>query len=649
MVSLTRDDRLLAVPVAVCLLAALGLAVAATLELLPAPTLLRAGFTVVGAVVALLLFVASRGEHVAADRRLSPGNATRIVCLLAGGGVLATALLGSRVLVFAVVLPLGVGLVALQLRAEPSVPAVLTQLSALFLAGRLGKYLTTGFYFGGSDTFAHVAAVDSLLRTRYTTAIEHGYDLYPVFHFVVGAVRHATGLASYDALVLTGTALFTLVVPLSYLLGWSVFDSRRLGLLAALSVTLLEFFSYHALYFYPQAMASLLILVVLYVNSQLRDATDERAFRRLSVFVVALVATMVITHHLTYILFAGVAAVAVPVALIRPTLFGQSASRVRALRYRWLFPGVIGAVFLLVYWSYSPSLITVGIVELTAGVLFDVATVPTEQLYTYGVSLPADGVDRAVAWLLTPTGVYASGLSALLLVAAYELATDFRAYRQGFTLTVTGLGLSALLLPLPIAIPQIERLKFVVALVALFPLSVALRRSLSVDRRHAVAALVVVAALGGATGFTVLVADDVPEVYIDEPREQVAMSDAEFESVGTTAAFLQRRGDGPAATDRVTNRAFETSGFNATRALRAQPTGLRTGATYLVARERWTGHLVAVGRGLRSGELNSFAVSDARFAAADSRRDKVYTTDRVRVYRSDDGFARVYGANGTAR
>jgi len=96
---------------------------------------------------------------------------------------------------------------------------------------------------------------------------------------------------AYDALVLTGAVLFTFVVPIAYLLGWSVFDSRHMGLLAALSVTVLEFFSYHALYFYPQALASVFILGVLYLNSRLRYAADERTFRRLSVFVVALVTT----------------------------------------------------------------------------------------------------------------------------------------------------------------------------------------------------------------------------------------------------------------------------------------------------------------------------------------------------------------------
>ncbi|TQQ82508.1 hypothetical protein EWF95_04735 [Halonotius roseus] len=618
--------------------------------MLPRPTVIRAGFTGIGASVALALFVASEGdsETVADTSQLSPSLATKVVLVAAAGAVIAAAELNSRLVPLAVLVPLGLFAVAFQLRTEPSVPAVLTQLTAVFGAAQLAKYVTTGFYFGGSDSFAHVAAVDALIEARYTTAIPHGYDLYPVFHFVIGAVKHATGLPTYDALVLTGIGLLTLVVPIAYLLGWSVFGSQRLGLLAAFSVTLLEFFSYHALYFYPQALASVFLLIALYINSQLRQATDERAFRRLSVFVIALVAMMVFTHHLTYLLFAVVAAVAIPIALGRRYLFGQSAARRRLLRYRWLFPGVIGAVFLLAYWSYSPSLITVGIVELTAGVLFDVATMPTQQLFTYGVTLPVDSVDRAVAWLLTPTGLYASGLGALLLVAAYELLAEFRSYQQGFTLTVTGLSLSVLLLPLPIAIPQIERLKFVVTLVVLFPLAVGLKRVLSVDRRYAIVALVVIATLGGATTFTVLVADDLTETYIDEPRQQVSMSDSEFESVGAASTFLQRYGDGPAATDRVTNRAFETSGFNATRTLQARPSGLRTGGTYLVAREQWTDHLVALGRGLRTGELNSFTVSDARFRAAEATQTKVYTSGSVTVYRSEDGFRRLYGTNGTA-
>ena len=415
-----------------------------------------------------------------------------------------------------------------------------------------------------------------------------------------------------------------------------------------LSVPAIEFFAYHAVYFYPQALASVLVLVALFVNSQLRYVADERAFRRLSVFVIGLVATMVITHHLTYLLFAAVAAAAVPVTLVRPYLYGgpQPHGR-RRFRYRWLFPGVVGGVFLLAYWSYSPSLITVGIVQLSLGVLFDVAAMPAEQLYIYGTTLPADSVGRAVEWLSTATGIYAVGLASILLIAGYELVDALGTYRRGFTLTVTGLGLSALLLPVPISIPQIERLKFVVTLVAVFPVAVGLGRVLSVDRRYAAAAVLLVAAMGGATGFTVLAADDVSDVYLDEPREQVSMSDDQYRAVGTTAAFVQRSVEDPVATDKITNRAFETYRYNATARIRAEPGGLRTEAPFLVVRHSWTDHIVALGDSIRSGGLGRFAVGDDSFDRTDATVNKVYTTGHVRIYYSEDGHTGVYGDNST--
>jgi hypothetical protein len=640
MVSLPSLDRVAVVVLGVPVLAVLGLVALDARGLFERPTLLRASFTVFGSLFALVAYFASQ-RRPAVSRRISPGILTKIVLALAGGAVVATAELGSRLLPFAVVLPVGFALVALQLRAEPSVPAVVTQLSALFLASRLGKYLTTGFYFGGSDTFAHVAAVDTLIRNGYTTSIAHGYDYYPVFHFVVGAVKHATGLPTYDALVLTGTVLFTLVVPLSYLVGTAVFGSTRLGLCAALGVTMLEFAAYHAVYFYPQALAIVLLFVLVYLNRRLVDIETERTYRRYSVFVLLLLGTMVFTHHLTYILFAVALTVTIPVALTRRVVFtGPTRS---LFRYRLLFPGFVGAVLLLTYWAYSPSIILVGIVQLTFGLLFDLVEIPSAQLYGYGASLPADSVSRALEWLSTPTGLYATGLGALLLLAAYELLDRIEEYRRGFTLAVSGLLLSGLLLPLPVPIPQLERLKSVLLLLAVFPLAIGLHRLLSVERRYVAVAVVLVATMGGATAFTVLAADDMEAVYTDEPREQVGMTEGEFGGVGTTGAFLSTRATGTVATDRITNRAFETAQYNATGTLRAGPDGLQTDAAYLVARDRWTEHVVTLGRGVRASNQNAFVLSERRFAAGDALTNKVYSTGDVQVYYRVDGFDGFYG------
>ncbi|WP_197428602.1 hypothetical protein [Halapricum sp. CBA1109] len=637
--------RVAAVPVAVVALAAAGLVALDTLTGLGRPTVLRAGFGFVAAVLAAALFYGSRTEREPVPRVPAP-VLTRVVLALCGGAVIAAELLGSRLLPFAVALPVGTLLVAAQLRADPSVPSVLTQVAALVAAPALGKYVTTGFYFGGTDTFAHVGAVQRLFESGTAAALPHGYDFYPVFHYVVGTVAHVTGLPAYDTIVLSGIALFTLTVPVVYRFGRWLLGSPRLGLCCAAALPLFEFVHYHALYFFPQALAVVLLFVGFEVNARLLTTGERSRFRRLSLFLLALVVTMVPTHHLTYILLAALLVfVAVPVAVLRGRFLAPS-----RLGYRWLFAPVVGGVLLLAYWAYTPSSIIVGIVQLSAGVVLNVVAVPGQLLFNYGVTLPADSVALSVQWLTTPTGVYAIGLATLLLLAGYELLDRFGRYRRGTTLAVTGLVAAGLLLPLPIPIPQIERLQFVVVLLAVIPLGIGLGRAVRVDRRTAVLALVVVAATGGATAFTTVAADDLrSSVYLEEPSQQVELTDAEYRSLQRTAVFGDQFVDGRVASDHVTRRAFETTDYRVRGTLRPEADGIRTArpSAFVLARQRWAGNIVPVGDGLQADSLRSFLVSRERFRAADDRLDKPYTTGHTRLYHDADGFGGLY--NDSAR
>lgn len=632
------------VPAVVVLLAAAGLVVLDQVVGLTRPTVLRAGFAFVAAVLAAGVFYAPGPESRPAARLPSP-VLTRVVLALSAGAVVASDLLGSRLLPFAVVLPIGFLLVAAQIRAEPDVTSVLTQIGALVAGPALGKYVTNGFYFGGTDTFAHVGAVNRLLETGTATALPHGYDFYPVFHWVIGAVTQFSGLRPYDAILLSGIALFVLAVPVVFRLCWWLLDSPRLGLCCALSLPLLEFVHYHALYFFPQALAVVLLFVAFEASARLQAADDRQLFRQLSLLLLVLVVTLVPTHHLTYVFLAGLLALGLPVALVRARVVGTS-----RLGLRWLFPVVVGGALLLAYWAFTPSSIIVGIVQLSAGVFLNVVAVPEQLLFNYGVTLPPDSVAVSIGWLTTPTGVYAVGLGTLLLVAGYELLDRPSRYRRGATLAVTGLLASGLLLPLPIPIPQIERLQAVVVLLAVIPLGIGIDRTVGLDRRVAVLGLVIVAATGGATAFTVLAADDLGSaVYLDEPDQQVELSDAEYRSVRQAAAFADRYVDGGIATDHITRRAFEITDSQARGTLQARGNGLATdqGFPYVIARQRWAGRIVAVGDGLRQETLRSFLVSEERFRRADSRLDKPYSAGQTRLYHAAGGFQNVY--NGSAR
>jgi hypothetical protein len=183
-------DRVTAFGLALIALIAVGLAGLYALDVLELPTAVRSGFALVAAVLGLFFYRLTHGGDSLDERPgLSGPNTARIVVSLGAVAVLATALTGERLLPVVLSLGLGYLLVSAQLaREEPPVVSTLVALSVLVATPAATKYLTTGFFFAGTDTFAHVEALRSLLGTQYTTAIPHGYDLFPVFHLVVGAV-----------------------------------------------------------------------------------------------------------------------------------------------------------------------------------------------------------------------------------------------------------------------------------------------------------------------------------------------------------------------------------------------------------------------------------------------------------------------------
>ncbi|MDZ7745930.1 MAG: hypothetical protein U5K28_05225 [Halobacteriales archaeon] len=123
MVSFTRVCRIAGDRLSLSVvLSAAGLLALDTLNVFPRPTVLRAGFVLAGAIVALVLFVASRDTSSGGGpvRRLSPALATKARrCPFGSGGrrCRPSGLAVGRVSL--VLLPIGLFVVALQLRNRP--------------------------------------------------------------------------------------------------------------------------------------------------------------------------------------------------------------------------------------------------------------------------------------------------------------------------------------------------------------------------------------------------------------------------------------------------------------------------------------------------------------------------------------------------
>ncbi|QLC34849.1 hypothetical protein EFA46_011345 (plasmid) [Halarchaeum sp. CBA1220] len=661
---LSRRRALLVLAVVAVVAVAGLLGALAALEVFALPTAIRSGYALGGALLACVAYAATRRRHSGRDALLPASVASKLVVALGAACAFAVVELDARVLPVAAFLLVAYALVADQLAGDPEPASVLLALATCFFVPAYAKYRTTGFYFGGTDTFAHVDALRRLLATGASSAIPYGYDLFPVFHVYTGTVALFSGLGFYDAIVLTGIVAYTALVPVVYLVGVRLLGDSRTALCVAAAFTVLDLPAYYAVYFFPQSFTLGLLLVGFYAVLALRASRHTSRVREHATYAVVLVATLVLTHHLTYVLLGGVLLGLAVVAALRarlPRLVGWDAlaserGAWRRLRYR--FPVYLGVLGVLAYLVYSPSLILYAIVGLTAQIFTDTVTAAVSVVFTYGVALPEDSVARAVGWLATPVGVYYTLGCGVLLLGAYEFLDRAESYARAATVLVGATGLAVLLLPLPVSLPQGERLQFVVVLLAVLPFGLGIARLLRAPRRHApvvlAVALVVVAAFGASGAFTRATADDLGHdagVYVEQRSVQVAMSDAEYAAVGDAARFLARYAppNATASSDVVTRRAFASvPGYGGGVAgVNASARGVTAPPGYVVTREAWTDSFVPTAESdvAVSAKLQWYTVSDARYRASVATHDRVFSAAGTSVLRGRGDY-RLFG-NGT--
>ena len=656
---MTGRDRVVLVAVGIVAAVVATIAAVSYLGVIATPTAIRTGFAVAAAAIGLGTYLGTRDITVDDLPDTPAVSATRTAKLVVAGGGIAvatTAWTGDRLLPLLAFLPVGYLLVAEQVRHGGAPGPTLLATVTLFVTPVYTKYLTTGFYFGGTDTFAHVDGLNRLLSVGFSSALPHGYDYFPGFHFFVGSVSLFGGLTPYDAIVLTGIAVLAVLVPVAYLLVTRVLDSTRLGLAAALGVTVFEYVGYHALYFFPQALAFVLVVVAGYAMVSLPGAPTTRRFQRYVAYSVGMVFVLVSIHHLTYVLLvvplAGVAVVSsAGASVVRrldvPDLADLTDVRVR---FRWAFPAVFGMAVLIAYLVYSPSLILFGIAgfayALTTGL---VAVGDGVSVFFYGAAPIADSAARGLTWLRTPTGIYYSVLGGILLAGLYECLSSLDRYVRYTGVLVVSFAAVPLFFPLPVEVPQLERFVFTLTAFVLFPLGIGIARTLKTSpehRRYAVVALVLVATLGTTGAFTQLTADDIGAVYLDERDTQSEMSHEEYAAVVDTAAFLETHGRAPATSDYVTRRSVESATFPSPMddGLRTDADGLSAPPGYLVVRSSWTDHTVPVitGDGLLETRETWFSVSESRLDAELAERNVVHSAGETYVLYDRDGYERVF-------
>lgn len=542
-------------------------------------------------------------------------------------GTAAVALGFDRLPVLLVGLPLGGVLLAVQLRDAPDPRHVLAQASLLFALSPVTKYLATGFYFGDGDLFNHVRGIELLLEAGTTAAIPR-YDAFPGLHVVAGAAAELTGLAPYDSLQLLGLLTFTLLVSTMYLAGRLLTDSRRLGAFVAVGFAVVYVVPIYANNVFPQSLALVFLGLLLYVAARLTEATGTVRVAILAIGVL-LGAALVLTHHLTLVLFAPWLVLILGLRL----LSGDervTGPRAVPLALPWLM-GVAYWVFernFLREFFYFVLVILLG--SLSAGEGW-------RSEYALGTVLPQLSLQQSIGSLASPEGLYFAALVAVLGLTVVALVDRFETHRPYVHLVLAGLAAAVLVLRTPI-LPDFERVRLPAALVFAFAAGLGLSRLLGRVPTNRVARIAPVALFAVLLTTTPMVGatDDLYGLHAGAdlyelqplPEPEVELSETEFETLRATAEHIQRSG-GEVSTLTMTGRAMGLFGLPGYGSVVIEGDRLVPQRRLFVSRTTWPNHRISFSPG---GEfVSTLVLGEQWLQAFTASQNTVYTTGNVEM------------------
>jgi len=574
---------------------------------------------------------------------------TKAVVAFVLSAYLLTYIANNRLAAVMGVLLVGSMIVVYQLITVGASRAVVAQVIALFTVGPVTRFLSTGFYFHESDLLGHVRAAELLLQTGRIEAIEMAYSTYsnfPALHIVSASVSAVTGLPAYDSLILLGTFAYLIatvaIVHLVRLL-LSPAEGVAAGIVFA-SMSVIQTYSSNL---HAQAFATTIVVYLLYVVIR-RDSVPQSLRLPLSAVTVMAVIGLSLVHHVTQILFAGIAAVLLaPSALSNTELGSHIRLNERAPRSLPLLLAItVGSTYLLLtragigayFIRFTSERIENPFVSDTGG---------KRTVFGFGTDIPYQDLVDAIASLFYVDGIYYIGLTALFVIGVVVVLTHYERYAKvsGFVLLGVLGSLFALRTPLlstvsRLALPLAPFFSIIAGIGLLWLAeSVRCRVKMSPSKRermrHLVAAVLI--AMVMITG-PLVAGDDLyglhrgPNLWetYTTPEQQVEFSAQELSELRATVQYVDRH-TRTVTMLWITSEASNRFGGEKRSPATISEAGIRTNDP-LVYRIKWTEHQVG-----SADPVSTMSIADWWLNREIGASNKIYTTGMVGMVDGQNG------------
>ncbi|MFD1597917.1 hypothetical protein [Halobellus rarus] len=559
------------------------------------------------------------------------------VCVLVAAVAAADAVPGidaSAVRTGAIVVGLPVGYSALILQLRRGVPTreFLAQAVALYALDPLTKYLSTAFYFGRGDIPKHVHYIDLVATTGTWRSIPElsFYHYFPGLQTLGGSISLLTGFPAYDSLMLTGIVTYAIVICVSYLLARLLFSAQPIALCVALGTSMLAPIHRYSVYFYPQAFAVALVLILVFLSVRYIDA-DSTGYVEYLLLSAPLVVALWFTHHLTVVLFVPILLCLVAIPILAERVFGVG-DMIRP-RIPVLAIWVLGSVQ---YWLAQGVFVS-SLLDSVANVFSQGEIAESEAgatIEALGTEIPEPSVGEAVLSLASAGGIYNILLVCALAFGVVCIVRAPARYRRAGGFVAVGLLGSVLMLRIPIDIHGLTRIQlplsvFVAFLVGGGIYAVVSARNVPVKRIAPGLFVFVLLATAGPA----VVSDDLYDLHSGPdlwetrtlPEPQKEFTATEMESFRQSAAYAERY-DVTVETDWPSSIGLSRYGTDSEQ-FAVDDGRIRTEEELLLYRQRWTDHSVRLIP--EQASLVTLLVSEEWLGETVRTENKVYTTGEV--------------------
>ncbi|MFB6224916.1 MAG: hypothetical protein ABEI13_00485, partial [Candidatus Paceibacteria bacterium] len=261
---------------------------------------IKGSYVLIGLLISAIVYFLPRvTEYSGPDWTSKPESLiSKLIFILISLSIITQVVLDTRIPLLLVFFPIGFGLIGIQLYYTPSSPLRLAETIGLFSTSIMTKYSEYYRLIGNGDMILHIEDVVSVILSGSIEPIGRGYSNFPVLHLLSGITSIISNLHAYDSLVMIGvfTSIFLILVFFAIS---RMISSVSVAIYVAFSATMLKPIHFYTTFVYPQSLAVIFAMYVLYVSYR-----GEIVGRRGTFVVIGTIfsCSLILTHHFTIIL-----------------------------------------------------------------------------------------------------------------------------------------------------------------------------------------------------------------------------------------------------------------------------------------------------------------------------------------------------------